>query len=119
MRISDWSSDVCSSDLNAGLNDLHISTHLKGKTVPKSDSTKVQNDIITDLRVDSVFDAGREIERRVTFLADYLISSGARALVLGISGGVDSLVGGCLSQRAVRSEEHTSELQSIMRIPYA
>src|SRR3546814_8621085 len=77
MRISDWSSDVCSSD------------------------PKVQNDIITDLRVDSVFDAGREIERRVTFLADYLISSGARALVLGISGGVDSLVGGCLSQRAV------------------
>src|SRR3546814_7983426 len=114
MRISDWSSDVCSSDLNAGLNDLHISTHLKGKTVPKSDSTTVQNDIITDLRVDSVFDAGREIERRVTFLADYLISSGARALVLGISGGVDSLVGGCLSDRKCPRLNSSHSCASVM-----
>ncbi|WP_041683254.1 ammonia-dependent NAD(+) synthetase [Pusillimonas sp. T7-7] len=88
--------------------------------MPKSDSTKVQNDIIADLRVDSVFDAEREIERRVTFLADYLISSGARALVLGISGGVDSLVGGCLSQRAVERVRKQGGAATFvaMRLPY-
>ncbi len=61
----------------------------------------LQREIITELGVDERFDAEREIARRVDFLADYLVSTGSRALVLGISGGVDSLVGGCLSQRAV------------------
>ena len=61
----------------------------------------MQRDIMTELCVSSAFDAKQEIERRTTFIADYLIAAGQRALVLGISGGVDSLVGGMLSQRAV------------------
>lgn len=60
-----------------------------------------QRDIIAELGVTETFDADQEIARRVGFLADYLETSRARALVLGISGGVDSLVGGCLAQRAV------------------
>ncbi|WP_370632116.1 ammonia-dependent NAD(+) synthetase [Pusillimonas sp. MFBS29] len=84
------------------------------------DPLAVQNDIIADLRVDRDFNAEREIERRVAFLADYLLSTGARALVLGISGGVDSLVGGLLSQRAaerVRKQGGDATFVA-MRLPY-
>ncbi len=85
-----------------------------------SDPSTIQNRIIAELCIDSTFDAEREIARRVDFLADYLVSTGARALVLGISGGVDSLVGGCLSQRAVdlvRGRGHDATFVA-MRLPY-
>ncbi|NYT62561.1 ammonia-dependent NAD(+) synthetase [Alcaligenaceae bacterium] len=80
----------------------------------------MQRDIMTELCVSSDFDARQEIERRVTFIADYLIATRQRALVLGISGGVDSLVGGCLSQRAVqavRKQGHEARFIA-MRLPY-
>ncbi len=79
-----------------------------------------QRDIIADLCVDRVFDARREVERRINFIADYLIATGTRALVLGISGGVDSLVGGCLSQRAVQALRQRGHEASFiaMRLPY-
>ncbi len=48
------------------------------------------------------FDAKRAIEERVTFLANFLRSTGRKALILGISGGVDSTVTGKLSQLACR-----------------
>lgn len=88
--------------------------------MPHSDFSAVQNDIIADLCVDKVFDPEREIERRVSFLADYLIATKARALVLGISGGVDSLTGGCLAQRAVeRVRKQGGEAIFVaMRLPY-
>jgi NAD+ synthase len=54
-----------------------------------------------DITVPEAFDAAAESERRITFLADYLKASGARAYVLGISGGVDPLTSGLLAQAAV------------------
>lgn len=57
--------------------------------------------IIRALHVRSDIDPQQEIERRVAFLADYLGRSGTRALVLGISGGVDSTTAGRLCQLAV------------------
>lgn len=79
-----------------------------------------QRDIIEQLYVSPSFDAAAEIEFRVEFLANYLQSTGMRTLVLGISGGVDSLVGGCLSQRAVelcRSRGYEATFVA-MRLPY-
>lgn len=61
-----------------------------------------------------------EIERRVSFIADYLSGSGARALVLGISGGQDSTLAGRLSQLAaerVRSEGGSAKFVAV-RLPY-
>lgn len=80
----------------------------------------IQRDIIKHLCVAESFDAGREIERRVSFMADYLVQAGARALVLGISGGVDSLVGGCLAQRAAEQARRRGHEASFiaMRLPY-
>ncbi len=80
----------------------------------------VQRDIIAALQVDADFDAAREVERRTAFLADYLRASGLKTLVLGISGGVDSLVAGCLAQRAVlrlRQAGHDATFIA-MRLPY-
>lgn len=79
-----------------------------------------QRDIIEQLYVSPSFDPQAEIEFRVEFLANYLQSTGMRALVLGISGGVDSLVGGCLSQRAVelcRARGYEASFIA-MRLPY-
>lgn len=80
----------------------------------------LQRDIIAQLCVSATFDAELEVQRRSEFLANYLQSTGAHSLVLGISGGVDSLVGGCLSQRAVelcRSRGHDAVFIA-MRLPY-
>jgi len=79
-----------------------------------------QREIIAALHVAPVFDAAAEIERRTEFLADYLRSTGLRALVLGISGGVDSLTAGCLAQRAVqklRAQGYDATFIA-MRLPY-
>lgn len=79
-----------------------------------------QRDIITELLVSGDFDARHEVERRVGFIADYLVSTKQHALVLGISGGVDSLVGGCLAQRAVEVARGRGYAASFiaMRLPY-
>lgn len=80
----------------------------------------LQDRIIEELHVAPAFDATEEVERRVGFLCDYLLDSGSGALVLGISGGVDSTVAGCLAQRAVeraRERGHRAEFVA-MRLPY-
>src|SRR3546814_5047916 len=87
MRISDWRSDVCSSDLlksvKARRPDLQI---VVGGCLAQKD-----RDTIRDRapHVDVVFGT-HNVHRAATLL-----------------------------EEARRSEEHTSELQSLMRIPYA
>lgn len=79
-----------------------------------------QQDIIQALGVLPHFDADTELERRVRFLSEYLHRSQRRAYVLGISGGVDSLVAGMLAQRATsRLRDGGYECRFIaMRLPY-
>ena len=94
--------------------------HLKGGSVLSTEQRALQSQIIADLNVAQSFDVQAELESRVTFLADYLMNSGLQALVLGISGGVDSLVGGCLAQRAVQlvRDRGRSATFVAMRLPY-
>jgi len=76
--------------------------------------------IIEELGVSRVFDAAAEADRRSAFLADYLQASAMHALVLGISGGVDSLTAGMLAQRAVqrlRDGGYSAEFIAV-RLPY-
>ncbi|MEU6212113.1 ammonia-dependent NAD(+) synthetase [Streptomyces sp. NPDC047023] len=83
-------------------------------------SMSLQQEIARDLQVSTSFDAEQEIERRVAFLADRLTSTGLRALVLGISGGVDSTTAGRLCQLAVervRAAGHDATFYA-MRLPY-
>ena len=62
----------------------------------------------------------QEIERRVGFIKDTLRRSGTRALVLGISGGVDSTTAGKLCQLAVESlrQDGYEATFYAMRLPY-
>ncbi|WP_439862490.1 ammonia-dependent NAD(+) synthetase [Pseudomonas antarctica] len=62
----------------------------------------------------------REIQRRIDFIKHTLRHSGCKALVLGISGGVDSLTAGRLCQLAVeqlRAEDYAARFVA-MRLPY-
>ncbi len=79
-----------------------------------------QGEIIRELGVAADIDPEREIERRTGFLKDYLIASGMRGYVLGISGGVDSLTAALLAQKAVRElrdSGHAAEFIAV-RLPY-
>ncbi|AUT72013.1 ammonia-dependent NAD(+) synthetase [Paraburkholderia hospita] len=79
-----------------------------------------QRQIAAELHVADHFDAAREIERRVAFLADYLRTNGLAAYVLGISGGVDSSTAGRLAQLAVERlrKAHYDARFVAMRLPY-
>ncbi|WP_341668622.1 ammonia-dependent NAD(+) synthetase [Alcaligenes sp. SDU_A2] len=84
------------------------------------DQRALQHRIRAELGLTDAFDVDQEIARRVDFLAAYLQRTGCRSLVLGISGGVDSLAAGCLSQRAVeqaRRQGHQATFFAV-RLPY-
>ncbi|MDR5806567.1 ammonia-dependent NAD(+) synthetase [Caballeronia sp. LZ001] len=79
-----------------------------------------QKEVITELNVPQDFDEDLERERRVTFLSNYLASQGLRTYVLGISGGVDSLVAGRLAQLSVerlRARRYEAHFVAV-RLPY-
>ena len=61
----------------------------------------IRQAIIEEMRVLPTIDASTEIERRVDFIKQKIQASGCKSLVLGISGGVDSLTCGRLAQLAV------------------
>lgn len=60
-----------------------------------------QQEIITALGVKPVIDPAAEIRARIAFMRDYLLATGSKGLVLGISGGQDSSLLGKLAQLAV------------------
>src|SRR3546814_10739952 len=112
MRISDWSSDVCSSDLNEkrlslGLN--WMSVRFSGRTDSRvnlpsascvSSPSVTSNGCFSPLpRSHSIFTRTRPAQTQRAFIGQRLSST--------------------TSTGWTRSEEHTSELQSLLRISYA
>src|SRR3546814_3003948 len=93
MRISDWSSDVCSSDLavgRAGVVVLAHRAHFLPDRLPQPAGGDAQLDVgLLELPARGADHPGPGLGRKAN---------------------------GPVSRR---SEEHTSELQSLMRIPYA
>ncbi len=72
-----------------------------------TDETEVdeqQRLIARELGVTAAFEVAAEARRRAGFLTDLLVTSGARTLVLGISGGVDSAAAGALCRIATRGQ---------------
>ncbi len=79
-----------------------------------------QHAVIQSLCVTPKFDVQAEVAHRIDFLYTQLRQSGLRSLVLGISGGVDSLAAGLLAQKAVeklRSDGYDATFIA-MRLPY-
>lgn len=60
----------------------------------------IRDQILQELGVSQLFDPAVEANHRIAFLADYLRQTGARAYVLGISGGIDSTTAGLLAANA-------------------
>src|SRR3546814_4175202 len=111
MRISDWSSDVCSSDLAEGLEGRLRIVDKRHHDLPVARGIGLADE--------------REIAVQDTFL-DHRIAGHFQRIMLSRpqQGGGDGEAFGALQRldrRAGgdRSEEHTSELQSLMRISYA
>src|SRR3546814_3625151 len=101
MRISDWSSDVCSSDLKL---DGHRQVH-----------RMIQHGY-KHRRI------GCGLDFRVSECRIFLESPGGKHadhLCLAVDDILFDKLGGVVTEVAGRSEEHTSELQSLMRISYA
>src|SRR3546814_5707895 len=112
MRISDWSSDVCSSDLqgvrpriapDAGVDQPDIPARLTHRQ--RMDRKPVQVGEVKQLdQPHRVF--GKEIVAGCCKLSP-------------VQHEAVELLGRAADRRQARSEEHTSELQSLMRISYA
>jgi len=78
--------------------------------------------IISEMQVLASIDPDFEITRRVIFIQSQLTNAGAKTLVLGVSGGVDSSVCGRLAQLAVNdlNQKHScSDYRfAAVRLPY-
>lgn len=81
---------------------------------------EAQQKIIEELGVQAELNLEHELERRIAYLVQYAKRSRVKAMVLGISGGVDSLVAACLAQRAAQRLRHEGvDMRFIaMRLPY-
>src|SRR3546814_10620654 len=99
MRISDWSSDVCSSDLH------HRPARRRPGPCPKGADMK-----------------GADMTRYLPAIALLLLLSACAEDAPQALGTLEYdriTLPAPVAEKIVRSEEHTSELQSLMRISYA
>ena len=77
--------------------------------------------VIEEMKVLPDIDVAFEVARRVSFIKKQLLASGLNALVLGISGGIDSCTLGRLAQLAVNElneEKHENYQFIAVRLPY-
>ncbi len=81
----------------------------------------IQKKIIRELNVKPVINSKEEVASRIDFLKKYLIKTGKKGFVLGISGGQDSTLTGKLAQLAVeelRCETGREYIFIAVRLPY-
>src|SRR3546814_5944207 len=117
MRISDWSSDVCSSDLLSEVPPADpprlFLLGTAGGPIPRQERSQPANALVIGGQV-YLIDAGDGLLRQMA--AKRLNLGAVRALFL-THHHIDHIAD--VPVLMIRSEEHTSELQSLMRISYA
>src|SRR3546814_3453870 len=122
MRISDWSSDVCSSDLGSARTRGHgadpvtsIGLHLTPELMRMGAARPAMRSKVFGLPSTSQF-AGVTFDGFEVALPLDVTEVASN----GVGAGDPTLASAAAGERFTdRSEEHTSELQSLMRISYA
>src|SRR3546814_8942546 len=112
MRISDWSSDVCSSDLEIVASQ---SKRLSNIVPRRPAATSIARSLYFD---DCAPMPPTSSGVKMRWVLTSVPSSGTKTCPL-CQNCVDEDSVASASVMLSRSEEHTSELQSLMRIPYA
>src|SRR3546814_3071927 len=119
MRISDWSSDVCSSDLSDEesirqfyrfVQDRHGRLDILHNNAAASQGEEILRDMAIEHMDAAVWDRAFIVNTRGTML---MIK---HAIPMMREAGGGSIIN---TSSGARSEEHTSELQSLMRTSYA
>src|SRR3546814_3076214 len=117
MRISDWSSDVCSSDLPRA-DGCRFTVHFAGDRHDVRLRMPGRHNAMNALAAIAAARAVNiPVAQSVAALADFA-GLARRYEVLGQAAGV-TVIDDFAHNPDKRSEEHTSELQSLMRISYA
>src|SRR3546814_2014861 len=114
MRISDWSSDVCSSDLRHHLIIAHDVINVGSDRAQLARMDKEAKAILEAESLEVVADRGYFDSGEILACAEADIT-----ITLPKPMPSDNRVRGRFESVEHRSEEHTSELQSLMRISYA
>src|SRR3546814_6699357 len=109
MRISDCSSDVCSSDLEK----LRLSATRRKASIPSSAPWGIVKSCFKALADYRGLSIGATVPKKVAQRNERNLSHGLSALLF------PPLPLRLRDRCRLRSEEHTSELQSLMRISYA
>src|SRR3546814_3497591 len=114
MRISDWSSDVCSSDLvqQLGWHGEAVDAHRLQVPAGRAGVVLLQPDQQGAVAMGG--DGGARQDGRLA-RAHHVLERGAVLL----DAGTRLVLADEGAEHQTRSEEHTSELQSLMRISYA
>src|SRR3546814_9835034 len=111
MRISDWSSDVCSSDLVAvGAKNLRHRA-MAALLDAATERRRLHH------RGDAV-DAAHALAHRQKIIERQAVPQADQGLLRRGVGADDDHVRGKLVALKIRSEEYTSELKSLMRLSY-
>src|SRR3546814_1090092 len=119
MRISDWSSDVCSSDLPRPSDNIAGAGDAEIAPVERRTAIGHQQEILLRPKLGAARPPRHRPPRAIACLAlrgKPPVDCHARAHRAHL---ITRRGRNALHQRHVRSEEHTSELQSLMRISYA
>src|SRR3546814_3058525 len=121
MRISDWSSDVCSSDLGK----TTVFNCVGGFYKPTTGTILMDDKPINGLPSHKVARLGLvrtfqnvRLFKKLTVLENLLVAQHMN-IQTGLLQGLLKVPSYRRAEREARSEEHTSELQSLMRISYA
>src|SRR3546814_9804285 len=115
MRISDWSSDVCSSDLIEPAARDDAATRETAVAIAEAQIVANGQPLVGIEAADQPVELAVE---RLALQAQFLGEGMELAIGVGIVGAIED-IDRAVIEIAGRSDEHTSELQSLMRIPYA
>src|SRR3546814_8961193 len=117
MRISDWSSDVCSSDLEFADIAVEIGAERQRIGFEMADGRNVEGDLPGLFADDRVRIDERTVRIALQRARTAVLDRAARFDVeMAVAGAERDADGRIRFPEQIRSEEHTSELQSLMRI---